>query len=128
MRLDRCQLYDAYDVMHRWIWIIELSLIHDAEMKMVQCGFFDIWCIVRLIIIVLSWLIRYTNGWTPNWSPYGEIPHGKTLCRLSYPRSMVRETMLICGIMRWTPVNFLVKLSYMYSYCHSISDGMWNIT
>jgi hypothetical protein len=37
---------------------------------------------------------------TPKWSPYGEIPHRKTLCGLSYPRSMVRETMLIFGIMR----------------------------
>ena len=74
-----------------------------------------IWCsdglMQRWIIIVLSWLIRYTNGWTPKWSPYGESYHGKMLCRLSYPRSMVREPMLICGIMRWNLVNFSVKLS-----------------
>jgi hypothetical protein len=53
---------------------------------------------------------------------------GKTLCGLSYPRSMVREPTLICGIMRLMPVNLLVKLSYMDSACHAISGGMWNVT
>jgi hypothetical protein len=33
-------------------------------------------------------------------SPYGEIPHGKTLCGLSYPRRMVGGPMLVCGITR----------------------------
>jgi hypothetical protein len=32
--------------------------------------------------------------------PYGEIPHGKMLCGLSYPRRMVGGPMLVCGIMR----------------------------
>ena len=105
---------------------------HWYMMKMDRCGFIGIWCIVwkmyRWIIIVLSWLIRCTNGWTPKWSPYGESPHGKTLCGLSYPRRMVGGPMLECGIIRWRSVNLSVKLSYMYSACHSISSGMWNFT
>ena len=63
-----------------------------------------IWCngglMYRWLIIVLSWLIRCTNRWTPKWSPYGESPHGKTLCRLSYPRIMVGGPILVCEIMR----------------------------
>ena len=78
---------------------------HWYMMKMDQCGSIGIWCIVgkmyRWLIIVLSWLIRCTNGWTPKWSPYGEIPHGKTLYGLSYPRRMVGGPMLVWGITRW---------------------------
>ena len=66
---------------------------HWYMMKMDRCGSIGIWCIVgkmyRWFIIVLSWLIRCTNRWTPKWSPYGEIPHGKTLYGLSYPRRKV---------------------------------------
>ena len=74
-----------------------------------------IWCsrelMQRWIIFVLSWLIRCTNGWTPKWSHYGEIPHRKTLYGLSYPRRMVWGPMLVCGIMRWRSMKLLVKLS-----------------
>ena len=77
---------------------------HWYIMKMDRCDFIGIWCIVgkmyRWLIIVLSWLISCTNGWTPKWSPNGESPHGKTLRGLSYPR-MVGGPMLVCGIMRW---------------------------
>jgi hypothetical protein len=48
----------------------------------------------------IDWISIYNMQGSKKWSPYGEIPHGKTLCRLSYPRSMVREPMIICGIMR----------------------------
>ena len=95
--------------MHRWIWINELSLIHNED------GFFDILCIVWWLIIVLSLLIKWTNGWTPKWSPYGESSHGKTICGLSYPRRMVGGPMLVCGIMRWISMKLLVKLSKMDS-------------
>ena len=114
-----------------WEWIDEEDgsmSCHWYMMNMDRCGFIGIWCIVakmyRWLIIVLSWLIRFTNVWTQKWSPYGEIPHKKMLCGLTYPRSMVRELMINCGIMRWRSV----KLSEMDSACHAISGGMWNIT
>jgi hypothetical protein len=88
---------------------------HWYMMKMDHCGFIGIWCIVgkmyRRLIIVLSWLIRCTNGWTPKWSPYGESPHGKTLYKLSYPRRTAGEPMLLCEIMKWRSMQLFVKLS-----------------
>jgi hypothetical protein len=48
---------------------------------------------VNMTHYFFSWLIRSKYGLTPKWSPYGESPHGKTLCG-------VREPMLNCGIMR----------------------------
>ena len=105
---------------------------HWYMMNMDQCGFISIWCIFgkmyRWIIIVLSWLIRCTNGWTPKWSPYGESPHEKILYGLSYPRRKVGGPMLVWGITRWRSRKLLVKLCYMDSVCHGISGGMWNIT
>jgi len=57
--------------------------------------------------------------WNPSW---------EDALWMSYPRSMVREPILNCGIIRWRSVNLLVKLSSMDSVCHAISGGMWNVT
>jgi hypothetical protein len=109
-----------------------LMICHWYMMKMNRCGFISIWCIARKmyrwLTIVLSCLIKCTNGWTPMWSPYCENPHGNTLCGLSYPRRMFGGPMLVCGIMRWRSMNLLVKLSYMDSSCHAIYNGIWNVT
>jgi hypothetical protein len=34
------------------------------------------------IIDVMSWLIGSTKWMKLKWSPYGEIPHGKTFCEV----------------------------------------------
>ena len=81
--IDWCKVIDWYDALD------ENDICSSGNQSM-----------QRWIIIVLSWLIRCTNGWTPKWSPYGEIPHGKTLYGLIYPRRMVGGPMLLCGIMR----------------------------
>ena len=57
--------------------------------------------------------------WNPSW---------EDVLQLSYPRSMVGEPILICGIMRLRSLKLLVKLSYMDSDCHIIYGGMWNVT
>ena len=79
MKMDQWVSIDTW-----WRWIDVVSLVYDALLE--KC--------IDDSIIILSWLIGSTNGWTPKWSPYGESPHGKTLCGLSYPRRMVGGPML----------------------------------
>ena len=97
MSKDWCQVIDWCQSMIGWLmpkddwWLNDVKgqrfdvymFYHNILMNMDWCDFIGIWCIVELmkrwIFIVLSWLIRCTNGWTPKWSPYGESPHGKIL-------------------------------------------------
>ena len=109
-----CIVLDETDRSQSGNQFIKMDHWYDAQMKMDQWVVIDTWwCIVclmkRWLIIVLLWLIRCKNGWTPKWSPYGESPHEKTLCGLSYPRRMVGGPMLICGIMRWRSRKLLVN-------------------
>ena len=57
----------SHSRMHRWIWINDLTLIYDAYLD---------WCKDDSLFSFHG----CTNGWTPKWFPYGESPHGKTLC------------------------------------------------
>ena len=126
-----CQVIDWYDSLDENGWRthvqVETNRCKGKQMDELQSGplmvkalmgrrFAD-WVILEEWLedpfshIVLSWLIRCINGWTPKWSPYGESPHGKTLYGLSYPRRMVGGPMLVWGIMRWRSRKLLVKLS-----------------
>ena len=83
--INWCQVIDWCKWIDLWlmnnVYVLSLMRMIDVKWKPIdEDGFFDILCIVWWLIIVLSWLIRSTKGWTAKWSPYGEIPHGKMLC------------------------------------------------
>ena len=95
------------------------------QRKIDQC--YQIW-----LIIVFSWLIRTKYGWTPKWSPYGEIPPGKTLCCWVILELWLENTCLIMGywdedqwIFQWNYNIWIVLVMPFLVVCGTSHNSSW---